>query len=413
MGEHVPLPSDVRHAGWPALLLASLFSVVTSVGSFYFTLYFRNELGFSGTQIGVLFAVQAVTGLLAAIPTGVSNDRITSRTLVALALIGQSVGLALMAVVDSFVPVLAVFFIGMLASAVFKLSLDVQVLKRGTGDRMPGQIGSFQAARFLGLAVGAVVAGYVLATLDYVPAFLLAAAACAALLPLTSRLQPTPLSRARLVDYKADYARPRVLLFCLWLVLFATHWGAEFTCYSLFLQDNLGLSMTQMGWYMSSEFVAILVTALTLGFPLRRHADGQAVFAFGLIASGAGHIGMVVDSVPVSCAFRVLHGCGDGAMFMVFYVGIFRIFSLERMGGNFGVVNMMTMAGMVIGSIIYGTLGASVGYEVPLWGSGLVTVGLAAPVLLSRPAAEPAVSAGFSQTVDSASAAQGDSRVPG
>jgi predicted MFS family arabinose efflux permease len=387
----IPASSDLRHAGWPALLLVSLFSVVTSVGSFYFTLYFRNDLGFSGTEIGILFAVQAVTGLLAAVPTGIGNDRVTSRTLVAVGLVGQGLGLALLAVVDSFPAVLAVFFLGMLSSAVFKLSLDVQVLKRGKGDQMPAQIGSYQGARFFGLAGGAVVAGYLLAKLDFVPTFLAAGVACLALLPLTVKLLPTPLSRARLADYRADYARPRVLLFCLWLVLFATHWGAEFTCYSLFLQDNLGLTITQMGWYMSGEFAAIVITTIVLGYPLRRKADGQAVFALGLIASGAGHIGMVVDDVLASALFRVLHGCGDGAMFMVFYVGIFRIFSLERMGGNFGVVNMMTMAGMVVGSVIYGTLGANVGYEVPMWVSGAVTLALAAPVLMSRPAAEPLV----------------------
>jgi len=381
----VPLLLRSRHAGWPALLLVSLFSVVTSVGSFYFTLYFRNELGFSGTQIGILFAVQAVTGLLAAVPTGVGNDRVTSRTLVATGLVGQSLGLALFAVVDSFLPVLAVFFLGMLSSAVFKLSLDVQVLKRGTGEKMPAQIGSYQGARFFGLAGGAIAAGYLFAAMDFVPTFLAAGGACLLLLPLTAKLLPTPLSRARLADYRADCARPRVLLFCLWLVLFATHWGAEFTCYSLFLQDNLGLSITQMGWYMSGEFAAIVLTTLLLGYPLRKKADGQAVFAFGLIASGVGHIGMVVDHVPISALFRVLHGSGDGAMFMVFYVGIFRIFSLERMGGNFGVVNMMTMAGMVIGSVAYGTLGASVGYDVPIWISGLVTLALAIPVLMTRP----------------------------
>jgi len=385
----VHVSSEVRHAGWPAILLAFLFSLVTSVGNFYFTLYFRNELGFSGAQIGTLFAVQAVTGLVAAFPTGMGNDRVTSRTLVALGLVGQSAGLALMAAVKAFMPIVAVFFLGTLSAAVFKLSLDVQVLKRGTGDRMPAQIGSFQAGRFLGIAVGVVVGGYVLTALDFVPAFLVAAGACMALLPLAGLLRPTPLSRARLSDYRADYARPRVLLFCLWLVLFATHWGAEFTCYSLFLQDNLGLSMQQMGWYMGAEFVAIVLTTLTLGYPLRRLADRQGVFAFGLLASGIGHVGMVVDNVLLSALFRVVHGCGDGAMFMVFYVGIFRIFSLERMGGNFGVVNMMTMAGMVVGSVVFGALGASVGYEVPLWVSGLVTLALAGPVLLTRPAGDP------------------------
>jgi MFS family permease len=99
-------------------------------------------------------------------------------------------------------------------------------------------------------------------------------------------------------------------------------------------------------------------------------------------ASGLGHVGMVFEPVLLSCAFRFLHGIGDGVVLLVFYRGVATLFVAERLGGNAGVVNTMTMVGMVLGALVFGPLGEAFGYGVPLWTSGLLTMLLALPVLV-------------------------------
>ncbi len=93
---------------------------------------------------------------------------------------------------------------------------------------------------------------------------------------------------------------------------------------------------------------------------------------------------------------RLVHGVGDGLMFLVTYYGIARLFAVERLGGNTGFVAMATMLGYVFGALVYGPAGEAWGYGVPLVASGLIALGLAAGLLLllRRPAAPAAAPTG-------------------
>jgi len=359
--------------------------VATGVTNFFLSVFFSEKLGFSGRQIGVLFAAQALTGVLASFPTGLGNDRITSRTFIGAGLVFQAIGFALMGWVRMFVPYLLIFFFWSLSNNVFKSSLDVQILKTDTGERTGSRIGFYQAWRYGGLAVGTIGAGYILHLLDFQKSLFTVAALCLALSWMSRGLAPTPVTRVRLSDYFADFSSPRAILFAGWLFLFATHWGAEYTCYGLFLRKGLHLSLQQMGLYMSAEFAAVLVTLLLV----RNRTNGKRrlrnVAIAGLVASGAGHIGMVLRPVALSLAFRSLHGLGDGLMVLVMYIGLARLFSIERLGGNAGLVNLSTMLGFVTGSLIYGPMGEHLGYSVPFWISGALTILLALPIVTDHP----------------------------
>jgi MFS family permease len=164
--------------------------------------------------------------------------------------------------------------------------------------------------------------------------------------------------------------------------LFATHWGAEYTSYALFLREDLGLSKIAMGWYMSGEFGAILLTTLLVGKRLRGNGWMIPAAVAGLVFSGIGHIGMTLEPVPLSFGFRCLHGVGDGLIFLLFYVGIARLFKIERLGGNAGLLNLATLVGMVIGSLVFGPVGEAFGYAIPFWISGGLMLVLIAPLLL-------------------------------
>ena len=370
---------DARRDWLPSVLLG-LYMLASSIAGFFLPVYLTEQLGFSGSGIGMIYAGQALAGALAAFPAGWSNDRITSRFLVVVSFVALAVGFVLMAWVRTFPLFLLVYTAYHLAYGLLRVSMDVQVLKTDTGENTGERVGLYQAWRFAGIGVGTFLAGYLLQSLDFRLSLLAGAALTLVLIFPALRLPPTPLQRVRLADYKADFANPRVLLFVGWLVLFATHWGAEFTCYGLFLRNELHLSLIGMGWYLSAEFVFIVVTVLIVGRSMKKPSRMFQLTWVGLLLSGIGQLGMVLHPVGVSFAFRAVHAVGDGMIFLVLYVGIVRLFDVGRLGGNSGLIQLTTLVGMIVGSLISGPIGARFGYAWPLAVTGALTIALITPL---------------------------------
>jgi MFS family permease len=375
---------DARATRLPGIILC-IYMTATSITTFYLTVFFKNQLGFSGSQIGLLYSIQAITGMLAVFPAGMGNDRFSSRTLIILSLVVQAVVFILMGVTRTYILMAGLFMIFSLASYSFRLSIDVQFLKTADSKAIGNRIGLFQAFRFFGLAAGAIMAGYYIDRLDFAASLMLVGGICLMLTLPSSQLTPTALARVRLSDYRTDFSDKKVILFSIWMLLFATHWGAEQTCYGLFLKEDLNLSIPAMGWYMASEFIAIILSLLAAGDIVQQEKYLRRIAVIGLSASGIGHMGMVTADIAVSVSFRILHGIGDGCMLLLFYYGIARLFPIGHLGGNAGLVNLVTMVGYVVGSIIYSPLGEHYGYGLPLWISGLTTLMLIPPIYYLRP----------------------------
>ncbi len=362
------------------MMILGIYMIIISITCFFLSLYFKDTLAFSGSQIGVLFSIQAVTGMLAAFPAGLGLDRISSRTFAVASLLIQAVCFAFMGKVGSFPIYALVFLIWSLSSWVFRMSIDVQVLKTVDQEQPAYPIGVFQAWRFAGLTVGMLMVGYALPFLDFSLSLILAGLACLILAVPAGFLAPTAVGRIRLAEYGKDFSNRTAQLFSLWMLLFATHWGAEQTCYGLFLKYDLKLSSIGMAWYIASEFAVIIITMLSVPKYMHQRSGVLKVALLGLLTSGIGHMGMVVPWVWLSVLFRMLHGVGDGCMLLIFYLGIAKLFPAAHMGGNAGIVNLATMIGYVAGSMLYGPFGEAFGYGRPLWISGLTTLLLIPPL---------------------------------
>ena len=182
-------------------------------------------------------------------------------------------------------------------------------------------------------------------------------------------------------DYVSDLREePKVFGFILWLFLFSLHWGAEVTCYGLFLSHRLGLSMTGMGWYMGFEFLALALTCLWAGPRCDRGADPKTMAIAGLIISGTGQMLMCIPVLWLSVLCRAFHGVGDGLIFMVMYTGIARLFIPSRVGGHNSALSLVMMTGMFAGSLVFSPLGERFGYEIPLIITGALVGVLAFPI---------------------------------
>ena len=380
-----PATGLLRHDyKWLPGALAALFAVATAIGNFFLAIYFKEDLGFSGMQIGIIFAVQAVTGVLACFPAGFGNDRLKSSTLITASLLLIAAAYLLLGSVKVFAWVVLAYFFYTLASSVFRMSLDLQVLKNEDAAGTPRRIGIYNMCRFFGLAIGTLACGSLIHAMTFDRCFQLCAVACLLMLFLVRSLPPTRVSAVHLFEYKADLGSRRVWLFGLWLFLFATHWGAENTSYGIFLREDLHLNWQEISLYFAVEYVALGLAIVVMGGKLRLHGSLRGTILAGLAASGCGHIGMVTHVVWLSAAFRALHGAGDGLITLVQYMGVARLFSLDRLGGNNGFINTLLMLGFIVGSLIYGPLGENIGYRHALWMSGALTLLLALPFCFFR-----------------------------
>ncbi len=369
----------------PLLLLSSLsmggaFAIAITV--FFMPVYLK-KIGFSGQEIGLLYALFSLTSIVTSFPSGIASDRFYARNLIVIALLLLSISIFTQSLVRDFMLFLIAYLTYGLGQNLFRVSLDALLLKT-----LPKQVGKtygfFNGARMLGFTLGGITGGLLLNHYDFV--YTLRAVALLYLLMTTTwfLLPKTIPIKFGLQAYWRDFSTPRVLLFALWLYLFYLHWGAELTSYGLFLRENLGLSLKGMGLYMSAEFAVVGLASIINGLRLQKGVSLHQIAILGLLCSGIGHMGMIIEILPISLAFRLLHGFGDGTIMVLSYVGIAKLFKVERIGGNSGLITLSIMLGSFTGSLIFGPLGEKFGYQYPLFISGAITLCLIPFVFLPK-----------------------------
>ncbi|MFC1889965.1 MFS transporter [Thermodesulfobacteriota bacterium] len=355
----------------PTAIMA-VFAVFQSFGHFFLPIYFKEGLGFDGARIGGLFAALSLTSIISAFPIGLSSDRVAPKHLVTASLLMTAAACSAMAAARSFPVFLAVFVVFGISMNMLNIVLNAYLFKTAEAGDRSMKFGIFNAYKMIGFAMGMILGGVFLERLGF-PAILLIIAVASTVLILPGLyLPPVSIQASSLRKYGEEILKPEPIYLFLWILLFTTHWGAENVSYSLFLKRELGLSLPQMGLYMTGEFAALVVVLLLLGRHYPKGSGVEALFMAGLVVSGAGHIGMTVHTVPLSFAFRIVHGIGDGVVMMTMFMGIARLFKVERVGGHSSLVLLGTMVGGFVGSLVYGPITETLGYAFPLRASGIV-----------------------------------------
>ncbi len=350
----------------------ALLLMVTAPIGYFLTIFFKENLGFSGSQIGFLYSLGAFTGVLCSIPAGLLNDRLKSRTILIISALLMAAGYGGMAFFTAYLPYVAVYFIMSLAVATFKLSLDVAVLKGNNGPQTAEGIAGYHAFRYVGQAIGTFLSGYLLAIINF-KYFLLAVAALSLIfIPMSLKLPNLTLDKVTLSDYAKELKNPKAIFMAIWVFIFTLHWGAEYTCYGLFLHHTLALTYREMGLYMGVELIVLTITVLIAMKYVDRPGMTGKFIILGLFLSGASLIGMTFTPIWLSLSFRAIHGVGDGLVFLVLFMGLVRLFEPERLGGVTGFFNFVQMGGTIVGSIISGYIGERFGWGVPFWSSGIL-----------------------------------------
>lgn len=362
-----------------ASIIATTYSLIIASTFFMMPIYFQTELGFSTTKIGVILAAMSITALISMLPSGISNDFITSRKLAISALSLLIISIGSLNITSSFFAILILMVLIGGSRELFRLSLETFVFKTNEINSMPQTLGNYHGPRMLGLFGGMIIAALMLNKTSFREFFLAIGFTLLIPLSLSFFLPDSPISKSSSQEYKRELIRPSILIFMLFSFIFTSHWGAEYVNYGLFLSNNLHLSNSESALYMAVEFFLIGITVPLFGRYYRKFRL-EYITTTAILLSGIGHILMVNDNIIISVIFRGIHGIGDGLLIIISYMIIAENFSKERIGGLNAAINVVMMAGMLTGSIIYGYLGDRFGSGISLIISGIITI-ISTPII--------------------------------
>ena len=348
--------------------------MLTAALSFFLGMYFV-QIGLSGTQIGIIFALSTVTSILTILPSGFSNDKFKSKYLIAISLLFIAIQYYGMAETTYFPTLLALFLIGGIGATLYSASADSIFHKSTKKKNINKKIGIFQGLHFLTIGIGMITAGYLLEIdFQFLSLFKYLSFGFIALAITSIFILPKSVTtELDLVAYKKDLFSKKVILFMLIVFLFAIHFGAESTSYGLFVKETLGLSPLYMGLYMGVPIITMGLTALIIAKNIHRW-KATNILLFGLFVSGSGHILMTLGSPLVSMLFRTYHEVGDAAWFFFLYLGVNKLFDLKRIGGNASIFILVTTMGSTLGALATGPLGEHYGYDIALIVTGITTL---------------------------------------
>ncbi|MBN1645485.1 MFS transporter [Candidatus Woesearchaeota archaeon] len=353
-----------QHTFLFAYIMLAVVGLAVHSLTFFIPIY-MDSLGFSGFQIGLLYAVMSITGLLFIFFIGVLTDRISARLIAVLGILfiaAQKIGFAY---AELFWIVFILFFLGGIGERMYHMAFDTFTLKK-IASQKGTKFGVYSFMKSVPGAVGMVLGGYLLYLTDFNIMLLVVGLIVLATLVFVKFIPDTERSVESVRHYFKDFANKRVIFFSILLFIFTLHWGVESTSYGLFLRENLGLSFIQMGWFMAVPILFLGLASVWTGWFIDRDWSPRLLLFLCFVVSGGGIALMAYFTDPfLSFVFRIIHEIGDGIFAVFVFVGASSFFTKKRIGGNFGMIGLITVLGKFAGSLIFGPMGDAYGYHVP------------------------------------------------
>ncbi len=368
-----------------AFALIFCHGMLAYLSFFFLPIYFKTHLGLSGREIGIFAAVNNIAAMLFIFPAGLGADAFSPRRMAQVFSLASALCFLLLPALAAFWSLLCVAALWSVSRQSVQLAINSEVFKKSEASQAGRVFGAYNFHGCMGVGAGMLLGAVLIDRLPFAVVFYVQAAGLLVMAGLSSLLPRTKTVRVELLRHARDFRRPAVLFFVLVLCLFSLHWGAEHTAYTLFLREVLGLTGLRMGLYMVCGLIAMASSAFVFGLLLQgSRVRAQHVFFIGIALSGLGHMLMTSTNPWFSVAMRMLHELGDGAMVVVMYFGIKKMFHVDHIGGSSGLVGLANLVGGFLGSLAFGAVLQAWGPQMPMIISGAITLLLIPLVLAGR-----------------------------
>jgi nucleoside transporter len=331
-------------------------------------LYLGDVLGFTGRQIGWIFATQAIASIVALFIGGQAADRLmsTERLLALCHAIGGTAMLVL-ATQRSFTPFFAIMLVYQLAY-IPTLSLTNAISFHHVSDakaefgriRMWGTIGWIAASWPFVFILAGKSGPELHAALRSI--FIVAGVASYALAAFSLALPRTPPASSS-PDRNAPLEAIRLLAVPAFLVLFVVTFidALIHQCYFQWTSPFLERAGVPANWIMpamSIGQVAEIVTMAVLGVVLH-HLGWRTTMAVGIAAHAVRFfIYAIGDPLWLIVAINVVHGMAYAFFFAVVYIFVDEHFPRDSRASAQGLFNLLILGlGPFVGSLLWGALG--------------------------------------------------------
>ena len=336
------------------------------------------SLGFDGLAIGLVVALFAAAPIVFSFPTGWANDRLSMKTVIVGGLLAMAGLYAAAACVRGVAPMAALFLLLGVANNAVNVSVNSLYYKDATEPDPNRKYGRFIGWLSLGPPAGLVLGSMVGRTAGF-RALLLVFAALTALSATALRgFGEERFAAVSIRDYRFSVFNRRTLLFSIFLVLLALHWGTEGTVYGPFLRARFGLGDSGVALYMAGAYLALPLAAFAVARLKYDPVRNRRLFLLGMVLSGLGLVLMTVGDVRLSFLSRFVHEAGDGLMGAFAVLTISRLFERRTVGGSAGLLTALQTSGHMAGTLAFSWLGFRAGLHVPMIAAGLILLADAA-----------------------------------
>ncbi len=368
-----PKISIKEHEQFTVDILMVMFGFIVPVLLWFLPLHL-DAIGIPGWQIGILFSLSTIFGLLAAVEFGILNDIFSSKFLIIVSLMILALATAGFVFAQRIWLLAFIFMLLGLGRTLFSESMnsfEFRKLRQNKGINM----GAYFSSEAIGVGLGLFAFGYILSLLNFNKLFIICALGLLALPLLLIKFTNTKGISAPMKVYLNDFHKFDVLVFLATIFLFTLHWGAESTSYALFLKYNISLNLFHVGVFMAIPFFPLGLSAVGTGWLVDRGWDIKKLFIGSALLSGLGYFAMSLSTNPlVAQLWRIVHELGDGAFGVFLLIGVMKLFSRERMGGDAGMVYFVATLGAFVGALVFGALGDWYGYRIPGIVSGAIAI---------------------------------------
>ncbi|MCK5404604.1 MAG: MFS transporter [Desulfobulbaceae bacterium] len=330
--------------------------------------------GLTDLELATVIGLFSLSSMALMLPMGVFSDYFSPRRTLLFGALLQAWYFMSLPAIKTFWSFLPIVFIGGLGTASLLVVSESLYMKLFCQEKRGRRVAIYQLSTYLGYGLGPLAGGILLQNHSYLLFPMAAAGACLVLI-LGFFLKDSEPIVFSFKEYGNDILRPAPLLLMACIFVMGTHFGVEQTSFSLFMNQNLGLSSKEIGLVFAGLGLWMAAAVPVIG---ALHDKKKSVFIFllsGLAVSGIFQVATAwTTGFSSLLTIRLLHTMGDAVALLELSVLVALLFPSRRLGGNSGLLYAIRTLATFSAAIISGGFNKEWGYGASFLGNGIFVI---------------------------------------